>query len=354
MKIHVISETPFIMKATGVHTAFMDHIELLKEKDDIEVVVNDEGTGDVFHGHTYGLYYLWKGRKYKGRRVFTAHIIPDSIKGSLPAWWLFMPFIRLGLKIVYSYADICIAISPTVERAIIDSGAKTQILNICNPVHIETWKKSEEKRKNGRQMLGLTENEFVVLGVGQLTGRKGVDDYLDVAEAIPEVKFVWAGGRPFGGLTEGISRINQRFSNAGSNVINAGQIDLEDMPLIYSAADLMLFPSYQENCPLAPIEAAACGIPVIYRDIEEYKSLYRNPYLKAGSTVEFIALTRRMIEERQFYDEGLKISEQLLVQFDKDIIRKRLINIYQSLLRDYRASSANTLKPFLAEIEAMN
>jgi len=33
MKIHVISETPFIMKATGVHTAFMDHIELLKEKD---------------------------------------------------------------------------------------------------------------------------------------------------------------------------------------------------------------------------------------------------------------------------------------------------------------------------------
>ena len=31
MKIHVVSETPFIMKATGVHTAFMDHIELLKE-----------------------------------------------------------------------------------------------------------------------------------------------------------------------------------------------------------------------------------------------------------------------------------------------------------------------------------
>ena len=125
MKIHVISETLFIMKATGVHTAFMDHIELLKEKDDVEVVVNNEGTGDVFHGHTYGLYYLWKGRKYKGRRVFTAHVIPDSIKGSLPVWWLFMPFIKLGLKIVYSYADVCIAISPMVEKAIIDTGAKT-------------------------------------------------------------------------------------------------------------------------------------------------------------------------------------------------------------------------------------
>ena len=340
MKVHVISETPFIMKATGVHTAFMDHIELLKEKDDIEVVINDEGTGDVFHGHTYGLYYLWKGRKYKGRRVFTAHVIPDSIKGSLPVWWLFMPFIRFGLKIVYSYADVCIAISPMVERAILASGAKTKIVNIYNPVHVDRWKRTIENRIKGRQKLGLNDNEFVVLGVGQLTGRKGVEDFLDIAEAIPGVRFVWAGGRPFGGLTEGIKRIDDRFNVAGENVINAGQINLEDMPLIYAAADLMIFPSYQENCPLAPIEAAACGMPVIYRDIEEYKLLYKYPYIKAGSTAEFISLTKRMIEDREFYNEGLGISEQLLIQFDKEIIRQKLISVYKSLLNSWESSVA--------------
>lgn len=334
MKIHVISETQFIMKATGIHTAFINHIQLLKKKDDIEVVVNNEGTGDVFHGHTYGLYYLWKGRKYKGRRVFTAHVIPDSIKGSLPAWWLFMPFIKVGLKIVYSYADVCIAISPMVKKAIIDTGAKTKIVSIYNPIHLETWKRTEEKRKEGRQRLGLTANEFVVLGVGQLEGRKGVDDFLDIAEAIPEVKFVWAGGRPFGGLTEGIKRINERFMNAGKNVINAGQVNLDDMPVIYAAADLMLFTSYQENCPLAPIEAAACGMPVIYRDIEEYRSLYENPYIKAGSIEEFTTITKRMIYEKEFYDNGLKISKQLLEQFNEDIIRKKLIDTYHSLLNN--------------------
>jgi 1,2-diacylglycerol-3-alpha-glucose alpha-1,2-galactosyltransferase len=338
MKVHVISETQFYMKATGVHTAFMEHIELLKEKNDIEVVVNDEGTGDVFHGHTYGLYYIWKGRKYRGRRVFTAHVIPDSIKGSLPAWWLFMPFIRLGLRIVYSYADVCIAISPMVEKAIRDTGAKTRIVNIYNPVHINTWKRTEENRKRGRQKLGLTENEFVVLGVGQLEKRKGVDDFLDIAEAIPEVKFVWAGGRPFGRWTEGIKRINERFSNAGKNVVHAGEVNLEEMPLIYAAADLMLFPSYQENCPLAPMEAAACGMPVIYRDIEEYRSLYENPYIKAGNTKEFIALTKSMIGDRQYYKEGLKISEQLLTQFDKEVIREKLISVYKSLLINRQSS----------------
>jgi len=326
------------MKATGVHTAFLDHIELLKEKSDIEVVVNEEGEGDVFHGHTYGLYYLWKGRKYKGRRVFTAHVIPDSIKGSLPFWRLFMPFIRMGLKLVYSYADVCIAISPMVEKAIIETGAKTRIVKIYNPVHVDTWKRTAENRKKGRQILGIAEDEFVVIGVGQLIGRKGVEDFLDIAEAISGVKFIWAGGRPFGGLTEGIRRIDERFRNSGENVISTGNIDLENMPMIYAAADLMLFPSYQENCPLAPIEAAACGMPVIYRDLEEYQSLYNYPYLKADCTERFIALTKRMIEDRNYYKEGLRLSEQLLIQFDKDIIREKLIGVYQGLLSDRQSA----------------
>jgi 1,2-diacylglycerol-3-alpha-glucose alpha-1,2-galactosyltransferase len=245
-----------------------------------------------------------------------------------------MPFIKLGLKIVYSYADVCVAISPMVEKAIIDSGAKTRIVRINNPVNIDTWKRTEENRTKGRLRIGLTESDFVVLGVGQLEGRKGVDDFINVAEAIPGVKFVWAGGRPFGGLTEGIKRINERFLNAGNNVINAGQIDLEEMPQIYAAADMMLFPSYQENCPLAPIEAAACGMPVIYRDIEEYRSLYEYPYLKASNTEEFIELTKKMINDRDFFNEGLKISDQLLMQFEKDLIRKKLIDTYKSLLKN--------------------
>jgi 1,2-diacylglycerol-3-alpha-glucose alpha-1,2-galactosyltransferase len=354
MKIHVVSETPFMMKATGVHTAFMDHVELLKEKNDIEVVVNDEGTGNVFHGHTYGLYYIWKGRKYKGRRVFTAHVIPDSIKGSLPLWWLFMPFIRLGLKIVYSYADVCIAISPVVEKAIIETGAKTKIVRIYNPVHINTWKRTEENRKKGRQSLGIADNEFVVIGAGQLTGRKGVDDFIDIAEAIPEAKFVWAGGRPFGGLSEGKNRINQRLSNTGKNFIYAGQIELEQMPAIYAAADLMIFPSYQENCPLAPIEAAACGMPVIYRDIKEYRSLYEYPYLKTETIEGFISLTKKMIQDKEFYYQGLKISQQLLNQFDKDNIRIKLINIYQSLLNDYQPSKGSAIRGILSDIQTLN
>ena len=332
MKIHILSETMFLIKSTGVHTAFIDHLNLLREKDDVEVIVNNEGYGDVFHCHTYGLYYFWKGRKYKGKRVFTAHVIPDSIKGSLPLWNLLMPFIRQGLKLVYSYADVCIAISPVVEKAIISTGADTKIVRIFNPVHADTWKRTGEKRRKGRQLLGLTEDAFVILGVGQLEPRKGIEDFIDISETITEAKFVWAGGRPFGGLTDGIHRINERLKHAGSNFIHAGQIELAKMPLIYSAADLLLFTSYQENSPLVPVEAAASGMPVIFRDIEEYNSLYQNRYFKARNTEEFILLTRRMMGDKSFYEEGLKISDELIMQFNKDNIRNELIHLYRSLL----------------------
>jgi len=331
MRVHVISETRFVMKGTGVHTAFVDHVRLLREKDDIEVVINGEGKGDVLHSHTYFLYYLWKGRKYKGRRIFTAHVVPDSIKGSLPFWKFFYPFVRWGLKIVYQYADVCIAPSPMVEKAIRDTGAKTTVVKIYNPIDIEFWKRTEERRREGRKLLGLSDNDFVVLGVGQLQGRKGVEVFLDIANGIPEARFVWVGGRPFGVLTEGVLRINDRFRKAGKNVIQTGQVELDQMPVIYAASDLMIFPSQQETFGLAPLEAAASGIPVIFSDIEEYKLLYENPYLKAAGYDQFVQMVRRMIGDKEFYRQGVDISNQLITQFDKEIIREKFIALYKSL-----------------------
>jgi 1,2-diacylglycerol-3-alpha-glucose alpha-1,2-galactosyltransferase len=330
MKVHIISETAYTTKGNGVHTAFIDLIELMKEKTDIEVVVNNEGFGDVFHSHTYGPYYFWKGRNYKGRRILTVHVIPDSIKGSLPLWKMLMPFVKWYFKKVYSYADVCVALSPMVEKAIRDLKVSTRIVKIYNPIHIDRWKRTDELRKKGREMLGLTDSEFVVLGVGQLEGRKGVEDFLDIAEVIPEAKFVWAGGRPFGTLTEGIARINARVEKA-PGIQFTGMIDLMNMPAIYAAADLLLFPSYQENCPLAPLEAAASGMPVVFRDLEEYRLLYENPYLKGKSTAEFVELTRRLIHDKLFYEQGLALSMQLITQFEKQNIRYKLIELYREL-----------------------
>ncbi len=342
LRIHVASETAYIMKGQGVHTAFVDAVNLLKSQDDVEVIVNQEGLGDVLHCHTYGPYFFWKGRKYKGRRIFTVHVIPDSIKGSLPAWHLFMPFVRWYFKRVYSYADVCIAISPMVEEAIRALKANTRIVRIYNPIPMEKYRPSPEKRAAGRSLLGLKDDEFVVLGVGQLQARKGVEDFIDIAEAVPKAKFVWAGGRPFGLMTEGIHKLNNRIAKTGGRIQFPGLFELDQMPLIYNAADILLFPSYQENCPLVPVEAAAGGLPVVYRDIREYRELYEHPYLKAGDTAAFVAMTKKLMNDHAFYLEAQRISQQLIEQFDQQQVRRKLIALYRELAGGNTSSNLGT------------
>lgn len=149
-----------------------------------------------------------------------------------------------------------------------------------------------------------------------------------MAAAMPDAKFVWVGGRPWGKFTEGIQRINNRIENAPSNIFFTGLKDIEDMPPMYAAADIFLFPSYQENCPLAPLEAAASGLPVVFRDIEEYSTLYQLPYLKAAGTAEFIKITQQLLNDQDYYDEGVKISEKLVEKFDKNKIKAKFIDLY--------------------------
>jgi 1,2-diacylglycerol-3-alpha-glucose alpha-1,2-galactosyltransferase len=332
MKVHMVCETPFGMKGNGVYTAYIDSLEMLREKGDVEVVVNNEGTGDVFHSHTYGPYYFWKGRKYRGRRIFTAHVIPDSGKGSLPLWKWTMPLGRWYLKKVYEYADVCIAISPMVAETLREMGVHSRIVNLTNPIPVERWKFSQEKRSEGRRMLGRREEDFIVLGVGQLIERKGVEDFLEVAKSLPGLRFVWAGGRPFGPFSDGLIRIAARIATAPENVTFTGMLGLDKMPFVYAAADVMIFPSYQENCPMAPLEAAACGLPVVFRDLPEYAMLYNHPYLKTGSNEGFIDLTRRLATDHDFFEQGKRLSEELVTQFDKNSIREQLMEIYHSLI----------------------
>jgi 1,2-diacylglycerol-3-alpha-glucose alpha-1,2-galactosyltransferase len=333
VRVHVVSETAYFGKGQGVHTAFVDCVNLLRRSGKLDVIENQDGWGDVLHAHTYGPYFFWKGRKYKGRRIFTVHVIPESARGSIPAERWLIPFVRRYLCRVYNYANVCISISPAVTESLRKLKVSSRIVEIGNPIDTDRFFRSSDLRLDGRQLFGIPEDAFVVLGVGQLEGRKGVEDFIDIALACPDIHFIWAGGRPLGATTEGKNRIDRRIRDVGSRVHFIGLFDLEKMPLVYNAADAFLFPSHQENCPLAPIEAAACGLPVIYRDLSEYRRLYKNEYLAAADTATFIKIIRRLHSDSSYYAHAVTMSETLIKQFGRDQILESLERLYIELVQ---------------------
>jgi 1,2-diacylglycerol-3-alpha-glucose alpha-1,2-galactosyltransferase len=339
LKINVCSETALLnMQGEGVNTAFVECAELLQERNDVEVLINSQGHGDVMHSHTYGPYFFLKGLFYPKRKILTVHVIPDSIKGSLPFASQLMPFVRWYFRQVYSFADVLIAISPMVEEAIRELGVTTRIVRMANPLQLEKWKRTEALRKKGREMLGLQDGEFCVMDVGQLQQRKGPEDFIEIGKKLPHIQFRWIGGRPFGAMTEGIRRLNKKIDTAPSNIKFAGLFPLETMPALYAAADAFIFLSYQENSPLAPVEAAASGIPVMYRDLREYRLLYKNEYFKGHEPDDFVEWITKLTSDTAFYNQGLAVSKQLITQFEKEHIRTKLISLYQELIQKAQSS----------------
>lgn len=106
--------------------------------------------------------------------------------------------------------------------------------------------------------------ERFVLYVGTLEPRKNLTTLLEafalVSQSVPDVPLLIGGGK--GWMYEPIfARLEQL--NLRDRVKFAGYIPEEELPLWYAAATVFVFPSIYEGFGMPPLEAMACGTPVI-------------------------------------------------------------------------------------------
>jgi len=120
-----------------------------------------------------------------------------------------------------------------------------------------------------RNRYGLPER--FILYVGTIEPRKNLTTLLEAYAAltsrvsnlqypISNIHLVIAGRK--GWLYEGFFR-RLRELGLEREVVFPGFVPDEDLPALYSAAELFVFPSLYEGFGLPPLEAMACGTPVI-------------------------------------------------------------------------------------------
>lgn len=132
---------------------------------------------------------------------------------------------------------------------------------IPNGVDLERYHGGCAPRSRFRQVISVSESDFLVGFVGRLAWEKGPDKFIKAADHIlrqlPDVHFALVGAGPMEKeLTLAIDR-----AGISDNVRLAGLWD--DVAEVYPALDLMLHVSRADAMPLAILEAMACGVPVI-------------------------------------------------------------------------------------------
>ena len=106
-----------------------------------------------------------------------------------------------------------------------------------------------------------------LLAVGRLVERKGFDTAIRALAHLPGVELVVAGGPPGAALgrdPEASRRLGlARELGGGDRVRLVGQVPHDQMPALYRSADVVLSTPWYEPFGITPLEAAACGVPVV-------------------------------------------------------------------------------------------
>lgn len=108
--------------------------------------------------------------------------------------------------------------------------------------------------KNEIQNKYQVKGDFLILGVANIwEQRKGLNDFIRLSELLPENYAI---------ILVGLS--NCQIKNLPSSIVGISRTEnAQKLAEIYSAADVFVNPTWEDNFPTTNIEALSCGTPVV-------------------------------------------------------------------------------------------
>lgn len=206
-------------------------------------------------------------------------------------------------------------------------------------INVESLRTSAVDRAEKRRELGIPENVFLFVAVGELIPRK---NHRTAIEAFAKANtgsavFVLCGT---GALTRELEALIATLHLQNRVVLLGFRSDIRE---ILHCADAFVFPSLQEGLPVALMEAMAAGLPCIASRIRG------NVDLLPESTLLFDPRnTNELAGFMQLTAEGKDIEKEVrqnrahLLDFDASVVEARMQRVYETVLRN---DTINDKKP---------
>ncbi|WP_122261389.1 glycosyltransferase family 4 protein [Ornithinimicrobium cerasi] len=336
--VNMASESDVSVQGHGVHTAYVELALALERRDDVTLVRGGYGESvecDVYHLHTLGSAMWRKILDPRARKVVSAHVIPDSLVGSIRLARYWRPLARRYMRWFYGRADRVLAVSGTVARVLQDElrvpAERIEVLH--NTVDMRAYRTTPADRTAARRHLGIADDAFVVVGVGQVQPRKRIDVFEQLARRHPDVVLIWVGGVPFKHLGAEYGAMRRLMERAPGNLLFPGVVPHPEVRRYLQAADVFCLPAEQENHPMCILEAAGVGLPVVARDLPEYDDTFGDDVLRCedATFADAVALLR---DDPSVYATWQQASARIAERFDSSAAAERLVGIYRDLVAD--------------------
>lgn len=290
----------------GVGSAYEEQVNLVRSgaPELFNVEINKwTSEPDIQHFHTIDPAFLLRMKNRKSVNIAYCHFLPDTLEGSLKIPKVLYPLARSYIINFYNSADRLVVVNPSfikeLEHYDIDPKKITYIPNYVSKERFH--KLGDEARNAWRRKFGLKPDDFVILGCGQVQTRKGVQDFIKTALSMPDARFVWAGGFSFGTMTDGYEELKAIMENPPENVVFTGIVERDDMVNIYNMVDVLFIPSYNELFPMTILEAVNLSVPLVTRDLDLYKDILFDCYLRGNTNEEFRDLLEGLKNDPEMY-----------------------------------------------------
>ncbi len=123
---------------------------------------------------------------------------------------------------------------------------------------------------NKRKLFGLSEDQPILLYVGRVSKEKGVLELTELCRRVrsqqKDVKLVVVGKGP----------ALPQLKKENPDAVFIDWVNREELPAIYSSADLLLLPSRFDTFSNVVLESLTCGLPVIAYNVKGPKDIIRS------------------------------------------------------------------------------
>ena len=259
--------------------------------------------------------------------VYYGHSTMQDFRNSFVGSNLLAPLFRRWICFCYGLGDVVLTPTPYSQSLLESYRLKKPVYALSNGVDTRFFSPSAARRRAFRRRYGLTAQDKVVVSVGHYMERKGILDFIRLAGALPDVQFFWFGYTD-PALVPGLVRA--AMAQAPQNLRFPGFVDQAALRDAYCGADAFLFCSQEETEGIVVLEALACGVPVLLRDIPVYEGWLKNgcQVYKAADLPGFEAALRGMLagDLPDLTGEGRKVA----LERSLPNMGRRLCRLYQT------------------------